>query len=152
MWNLSDLESAALAKASESLLFDDLYDFVLMRWPERIDTSHREYVDFDKMHGTIRGLYDIEESGSELFWPFEISNLLVHLSYALYTVVHKICLMQDVVVLREINRDFVRYWFEDRTIWYMLEPDETKIPVGLRGNLHAIFDEELIKQYYFKNG
>ncbi len=60
--------------------------------------------------------------------------------------------MQDVVVLREINRDFVRYWFEDRTIWYMLEPDETKIPVGLRGNLHAIFDEELIKQYYFKNG
>lgn len=141
-------KSEMLKKASDSLLFDDLLSLVLLMWPEKIDTSVRKYVDYEKMQGVIEGLSELEERNEEFFEGLEIENLLTHLNHALVIAVNKIGLLENSVSKNDINKDYVRYLFENKCIAYAIEPIVENIPLGLRGNLEYTFDKELIEKYF----
>lgn len=135
-------------KAFNSLLYDDIYDFVLSLWPDEIDTSKKIYINYDYMKGTIEGLQKYEHDYLE---DYEIGNLLIHLDYALKIVVHRCGLCLNIVRPKEIDRLYVKYWFEDKTIGYAVTDNIEDIPQGFRENLDSMFDMELVKEYFNRN-
>lgn len=137
-------------KAIYSLLYDDLYNFVLSLWPYEIDTSKRDWTCYEDMKGKI-----VELSMLDDHQPFledcEIGNLLVHLDYALKIAIHKCGLCLDVVRPREINKSYVQFLFEDKSIGYAVTDHLDNIPEGIRENLESIYDLELAKEYFKRN-
>ncbi len=141
-------QEALYIKAYNSLLYDDLYDFIISLWPDEIDTSKKAYVDHKNMKGTIEGLQRYEHDFIE---EYEIGNLLIHLDYALKIVVHRCGLCLNIVRLKNIDRLHVRYWFEDKTIGYAVSENQENVPQGFRENLESMFDFELVKEYFRRN-
>jgi len=68
-------------KATDSLLFDDLYEFILSIWPDAINTSNRESANYATMIGLVAELVKMEDH-QQFLENCEIGNLLVHLDYA----------------------------------------------------------------------
>ena len=129
-------------------MFDDIFEFVLLKWPEKIDTSIRNRVNFEKMQGTLQGLSKIEESNKEFFEPLNIGNLLIHLNYSLFIAIHKIGLLQNVIRPKELNKAYIQFLFEKKSIAYAVEPKTDNIPIGIRDNLEDIYDKQLIQKYF----
>ncbi len=136
-------------KASKTLAFDDLYDLVVSCWPEQIDTSKRINADYERMGAIIDSLNAfMHDDLCDFFEEHEIGNLLLHLDWALHSTAKKAAIILDIVRPGEINRECVKYRFEDQSIGYVIEEDPEKIPKGLRGALEDCYDIELIKEYF----
>ena len=151
MIELTEADMPLYEKARQSLLFDDLLDFVISKWPLHIDTSSREYVDYVKRQGSIEGLYDIGDDLERFFEKLEADNLFVHLNWSLSVAVHQIGLMQNTVYLKDINREYVKFRFEDCSISRVIEEDISKIPPGIRDDLDFLYDIDLVVEYYKRN-
>lgn len=147
---LTEMQLALYEKAKGTLLFDDLYELVLTLWPEQIDTSKRDYVNYEKMTGLIQGLSKFDDSHQTFWATLDIGNLLVHLDHCILIAVHNMGLCQDVVRLKEINKSYMQFLFEDKSIRYAIEEDVEKIPMGLRGSLESLYDKKLIEEYFFR--
>lgn len=144
---LTKEQIALYDEACKTLLYDDLYAFVLSFWPDQVDTSKRGFIRYEEMKGRIDGLEEFDYH-QELFEEFEIGNLLVHLDYSLKIAVHKSGLILNVVRPKEINKLYVKFLFEDKSIGYVIEDSFEKIPQGIRENLDSIYDIELVKEYF----
>lgn len=105
-----------LNKGSEGLLFDNMCNLVLSFFPEKLNTSHRKMVEFDRMVGVIVNFSDIIENVRENTYPFRYSELLEDLCHAVLVAIHKIGLIYDEVEPPKINRKYIRYYFEEETL------------------------------------
>jgi len=147
---LSKNQKALYEKASNSFLYDDLYNFILSLWPDEIDTSRRNYVRYEDMAGLIVELEKLEDH--QMFLEdCKIGNLFVLLDYALKIAIHKCGLCLDIVRPREINRSYVRFLFEDKSIGYAVTDNIENIPQRIRESLDSIYDLELVKEYFRRN-
>jgi hypothetical protein len=137
--------------ARSTLLFDDLYEFILSLWPDEIDTTRRVVPSYECKRMTIVGLGEITDSHRAYLESLDYGNILVHLDYAVSIVVHKAAFSINVVRMIDINREYVRYLFEDKSIKYATETDNNKIPKGLIGCIDLIYDKKQIKKYFELN-
>ena len=143
---LSKKQKILYARAHKTLLFADLYKFVLTLWPESIDTSHRKHVRYQESKGIIIGLDKFDHDN--LFEKFDIGNLLECLDYSIKIAVHKSGMIQNKVKLSDLNPEYIQFLFEKKSIGYAIEKNKEKIPPGLRDNIDSIYDISLIKKYF----
>lgn len=119
-------------------------------WPDEIDTSRRDSANYESMKGRIIEVSKLDDH-QDFLEDYEIGNLLVHLDYALKIAIHKCGLCLDVVRPREINKSYVRFLFEDKSIGYAVTDCVENIPQGIREDLDSIYDLELVKEYFRRN-
>jgi hypothetical protein len=145
--NFTPKQRALYNRASETLAFDDIYEFLLQLWPREVDCSNRDNLNYSRMTGRIKSLEKFDEHQEQLE-ALQHGNLFVHLDYAILVAVHHAGLVMNRVRMRELNREYVRHKFQAESIGYVMEKDKDKIPKGIRDNLDKIYDIELVKEYF----
>ena len=148
---LNEKQLALYEKAHDTLLFDDLYEFILALWPDKLNASNRDHVNYHKMTGIIHGLSEHEEYHVNILSSFDIGYLLIHLNYCLSIAVHKIGLITNLVRFKEINKEYVRFLFESEYIYYTMEEDKEKVPDKIRNNADSIYGKKLVDEYFARN-
>lgn len=149
---LTKEQEALCEKAKKTLLFDDLYEFVLSFWPVQIDTSRRDTINCETRAIMIYALEDEVDKRKEFFEKnFEIGNLLFHLNHDIKVAIQQVGAIIDVVRLSEINKSYVRFLFEDKGIKYAVEEDKQKVPHGFWEDREEIWDIDLVREYFKRN-
>jgi len=52
---------------------------------------------------------------------------------------------------KEINKSYIRFLFEDKSIRYVVTHRIEDIPQGIKDNLNSIYDSDLVREYYKRN-
>jgi hypothetical protein len=149
--NLKKKKLLQINKTEKAILFDNIFDLVLCLFPETLDTSTRRHVRYSEMKGSVGDIFDITENAIKQTWTLRYSSLLQQMCTVVLKISRKIGIMYDHVELSKINREYVKYHFEEVTIkeyQNALKADATKEEID---DFQVVFDADEVRKYCILN-